>query len=117
MHEVSLADGILQIVEDAAAREGFRRVASLRLEVGALAGVDVEALRFALAAIAPGTPLAEAAVEIEAPPAKAFCFGCGSEIEITSRLDPCPVCGGYRLTPRTGLELRVAELIVQDGEE
>ena len=54
MHEVSLAAGVLQLVEDAAGREHFSRVAALRLEVGQLAGVEVEALRFALEAIAPG---------------------------------------------------------------
>jgi len=48
MHEASLAGGVLQLVEDAARREGFTRLISLRLEAGELAGVDVRALRFAL---------------------------------------------------------------------
>ena len=48
MHEASLAGGILQLVEDAARREKFRRVTLLRLEAGQLAGVETRALRFAL---------------------------------------------------------------------
>ncbi|MFY8087120.1 MAG: hydrogenase/urease maturation nickel metallochaperone HypA, partial [Rubrivivax sp.] len=40
MHEMSLAGGILRLVEEAAAREAFQRVSCLRLEAGALAGVE-----------------------------------------------------------------------------
>ena len=46
MHEMSLAQGILQIVEDTLAREGGGRVSLIRLEVGRLAGVELDALRF-----------------------------------------------------------------------
>ena len=38
MHEMSIAEGILQIVEDAAAQQGFKRVTEVRLEIGALSG-------------------------------------------------------------------------------
>jgi len=57
MHEMSLAGGILKVVDDAAEREPFARVQRLTLSAGALAGVEVRALRFALEAIAPGTRL------------------------------------------------------------
>lgn len=114
MHEVSLAGGILRIVEESAAREGFRRVTSLRLEAGALCSVDVRALRFALEAIAPGTVLQEAALHIEEPPGQAFCFGCGENVHIAARGDACPSCGAYRLHPTGGMELRVLELTVHD---
>lgn len=67
MHELSLADNILQMVEAAAQRERFDRVRVLRLEVGRRAGVEVQALHFALTAIAAGTCLADAAIEIEQP--------------------------------------------------
>ncbi|HNH90456.1 MAG TPA: hydrogenase maturation nickel metallochaperone HypA, partial [Thiobacillaceae bacterium] len=43
---MSLAEGILQIVEDTAAKQGFKRVTEVRLEIGALSGVEVEALSF-----------------------------------------------------------------------
>ena len=65
MHELSLADGILQVVEDAAAREAFARVLQLRLEVGKLAGVELQALRFALEAIAPGTLLDTMSTQVQ----------------------------------------------------
>jgi hydrogenase nickel incorporation protein HypA/HybF len=114
MHELSLAAGILQLVEQAAARERFGRVECLQLEAGALAGVEVPALRFALDAIAPGTLLAGARIEIDEPPGRALCAGCGADVAVASRIDPCPACGGHRLRPTAGLGLRVRELIVRD---
>lgn len=114
MHEVSLAGAIVRIVEQAAERERFRQVERLVLEVGALAGVEVEALRFALEAIAPGTLLEGARVEIIEPPGEALCVRCGEVVTLRSRGEACPGCGAYALTPTGGTELRVLDLIVHD---
>jgi hydrogenase nickel incorporation protein HypA/HybF len=114
MHEMSLAGGILRVVEDAAAREPFERVKRLVLEAGALAGVELRALRFALEAIAPGTLLDGAAIEIDELPGTAWCLHCSTSVPIHSRLDDCPACGSAQLTPTGGTELKVRELIVQD---
>ena len=112
MHELSLADGILRMVEEAATREHFKHVATLRLECGELAGVQVQALRFALDAIAPGTCLEGAEIDIDEPPGRAWCDRCASEVLIESRSDPCPQCNGYPVKITGGGELRVIDLIV-----
>lgn len=112
MHELSLADGILRMVEASAAREHFTRVALLRLEAGALAGVEVPALRFALDAIRGGTCLEGARIEIDAPPGRAWCAHCSAEVLIDSRADPCPQCGGYPVHVLGGTMLRVVDLLV-----
>ena len=112
MHEISLAGGILQMVEQAQAREPFDRVIYLRLEAGALCGVDVSALRFALEAMSPGTCLQAATIDIDEPAAAANCPQCGQCVAIRSRLDPCPHCGSYPLQATGGTELRVMDLRV-----
>lgn len=114
MHELSLAGGIVKLVEDAAARDRFSRVSQLRLEAGALSGVEVRALRFALDAVAPGTCLEGATIEIEEPPGQAWCLRCAATVEIASRTDACPRCGGHQIQPTGGTELRVLELLVHD---
>jgi hydrogenase nickel incorporation protein HypA/HybF len=114
MHEVGLAGDILRMVEDTAAREGGARVRRLTLQAGALAGVEVGALRFALESMVPGTCLEGAQVEIQQPPGVARCEACGETVEIRDRTDPCPRCGAYRLRVRAGTALRVLELILQD---
>jgi hydrogenase nickel incorporation protein HypA/HybF len=114
MHELSLAGGILRVVEQARERDPFGRVSRLRLQAGALAGVELRALRFALESLAPGTVLAGAEFEIDQTPGSAFCMGCGESVEIASRTDDCPLCGSARLQPTGGTELKVLELIVHD---
>lgn len=114
MHEASLAGGVLQLVEDAARREGFSRLIELRLEAGQLAGVDVRALHFALESLAPGTLLARARIVIEEPPGQAWCRPCGQSVRISQRGDACPLCAGYQLQPTGGMELHVVDMRVSD---
>jgi hydrogenase nickel incorporation protein HypA/HybF len=114
MHELSLAGGILRIVEAAAARDRFHRVARLHLEAGALAGVEPGALRFALDAVVPGTCLEGAEITIFEPPGTAWCMRCEASVEIASRAQPCPLCGKYPLQATGGTELRVLDLVVFD---
>jgi hydrogenase nickel incorporation protein HypA/HybF len=115
MHEMSLAGGVLDLVERTAASEGFKCVTGLRLEVGKLSGVEVESLRFALAAIAPGTCLEGAHIEIDEPLGQAWCMNCARLTAIKERGDACEHCGGYQLQTVGGSELRVVELQVDDG--
>jgi hydrogenase nickel incorporation protein HypA/HybF len=114
MHELSLAGGVLRLVEDAAQREGFARVSRLQLEAGALAGVEVRALRFGLDALRPGTVLEGAEILIDEPPGSAWCLRCAETVQIASRADACPRCGGYQIQPTGGTELRVVDLWVHD---
>ena len=109
-----IADEILRIVQASAATQSFHRVASLRLEAGALAGVEVSALRFALDAIAPGTCLEGAQIDIDQPPGRAWCGRCQAEISISHRAEPCPRCAGYPVKPISGQALRVLDLVVLD---
>lgn len=116
MHEMSLAGGVLSLVEQAAVREGFKRVNCLRLEVGKLSGVEIESMRFALQALAPGTCLEGARIEIDEPPGQAWCLICSKLISIKERGDACGHCGGYQLQATGGTELRVVDLLVDDDD-
>jgi hydrogenase nickel incorporation protein HypA/HybF len=113
MHELSLAGSVLQIVEAASARDTFSRVRSLHLSVPALAGVEIDALRFALNSLAPQTVLEGAEVTIDEPPSKARCLDCEATIEITAHDEPCPLCRGYRWQCSSDREIRVVDLLVE----
>jgi hydrogenase nickel incorporation protein HypA/HybF len=112
MHELSLAGGILRLIEQTRERDPFERVTHVTLEVGALSGVEVESLRFALQAIAPDTCLAGAEIEIQEPPAQAWCLPCGQSVPILQRYDLCPQCGSAQLQATSGTELRLVDLRV-----
>ena len=113
MHELSLAGGILRVLEQTSERDPFERITQLRLEVGVLAGVEIESLRFALSSIAANSILAGASIEIDQPPGIAWCLPCSQSVTITSRLDACPHCGAYQLQPTGGTEMRVVDMQVE----
>lgn len=110
MHEMSLAEGVMQLIESAADAQGFTRVRSVRLEIGRLAAVETEALRFAFEAVARGSVAEGAALEIIDVPGAAWCMKCGDTVPIAARGDACPRCGSYQLQLGAGTELRVSEL-------
>ncbi len=113
MHEMTLCMEIVRLIEEQARAQTFHRVRRIRLEVGALAGIEVEALRFGFAATACGTPAEGAALDIEQPPGRACCLDCNATMEVRDREEPCPCCGGWRLRVSGGTEMRVLELEVE----
>ncbi len=112
MHELALAQGIVDLVHDTARRESFRRVRKVRLVVGALACVEPTALLFGFESVARGTLADGASLELEHQPGAAQCVACGQTVEVTSRADLCPKCGSAQLLVTGGDELRVKDLEV-----
>lgn len=112
MHEMSLAESILGIIEEAAERQGFTRVREVRLEIGALAGVEQEALRFCLDVVLKGSVAEGARVKVLPTPGQGWCMQCGESVPIASLYDACPRCGGYQVQATGGLEMRVRDLLV-----
>lgn len=112
MHEMSLAEGIRSIVLDQARSHGFSRVTVLRLEIGRFAGVEKPALEFAFDVVMRGSPAEGARLEMIDLPGKALCYDCMKTVEIAARLDPCPLCGGGKLIPDGGDEMRIRDMEV-----
>lgn len=113
MHEMSLADGVLKLIEDSARANSFSRVKTVWLEIGELAGVEVEAMRFCFDAVMKGTLADGARLDIVVIQGQGQCLACGQTVPIQLRYDPCPLCGGYPVEPTGGMEMRVKELEVE----
>ncbi len=112
MHEMSLCEGIRRVVDDAAKAPDIARVTRVRLEIGKFAGVEKDALTFAWEVVMRGSKAEGAALEMIDLPGKAMCFDCIRTVEIEHRLDPCPECGGGRLLPEAGDEMRIKDMEV-----
>jgi hydrogenase nickel incorporation protein HypA/HybF len=113
MHEMSIAEGILQIVEDAAAQQSFKRVTEVRLEIGALSGVEIEALTFCLEVVLKDGIAEGARIELEKVPGIGYCLGCGETVPVLALYDACPKCGSYQVQATGGTEMRVKDLLVE----
>jgi hydrogenase nickel incorporation protein HypA/HybF len=55
MHEMSLCESILRIIERQAEKEGFSRVLKVRLEIGEHSGASEESLAFCFPFVTKGT--------------------------------------------------------------
>jgi hydrogenase nickel incorporation protein HypA/HybF len=110
MHEMSIAEGVLGIIEDTAKREGIRQVRAVRLEIGQLAAVEIPALRFCFESVVRGSVAEGARLEIDEAPGLAWCFGCCTSVPLASRTDACPRCGSHQLQVSSGTQMRVKDL-------
>ncbi|MCW5808951.1 MAG: hydrogenase maturation nickel metallochaperone HypA [Deltaproteobacteria bacterium] len=108
MHELALIESV---VDEVVARIGDQRVAIVRLEIGALAGVSVEALRTGFDVCIEGTPIAGASLDIVEVAAVARCRSCGSEAALAAYGAPC-ACGGFDRELIAGGELLLKEVEV-----
>lgn len=112
MHEMALCRGMVQIIEEQATAHDYTRVKTVRLEIGPLAAVEPEALRFCFDAATRGTVAENAKLEIVTMAASAWCFSCGETVTISERNGVCPNCGSYQVQVTGGDELRIKELEV-----
>ena len=113
MHEMSLMQDVLEIIEDAAREKKFGRVKTVWLEIGALSGVDPQAVNFCFDAVMQGSVASGAILEILHKPGLAWCMKCGKQVEISARFDACELCGSFELQVTGGDGMRVKELEVE----
>lgn len=112
MHEMSLAQGVIDVIEAEADAQAFTRVKRVVLEVGALSCVDPHALEFGFSAASKNTCAEGARLEIRVPPGTARCFGCNQDVTVSRRGEGCPSCGSHRLIVTGGEDMRVKEMEV-----
>jgi hydrogenase nickel incorporation protein HypA/HybF len=111
MHELSIALSMIEQVEQQAAAQ-CGEVRSIQVKIGDLAGVDVEALRFAWEIARAGTPLAETVLEIEQVQLRVRCRQCGRERTPEIQRIACQDCDDAEQEIVAGRELELISLEV-----
>ena len=113
MHEMSLAEGVLQLIEDTARRESANRVKLVVLEIGRLSSVEPEALKFCFEAVTHGSIAHGAALEIVNVPGAGWCLPCAATVAMSELYGACPQCGSHQVQPTGGTEMRVKEIEIE----
>jgi hydrogenase nickel incorporation protein HypA/HybF len=113
MHELSIAESLLEVALESCRSQGFSRIGSIKVLIGKASGVMPDALLFGFDAVKEGTIADKAALELEEVPVTGRCNDCGrdfttEELYILS----CPHCGGVSYTLLTGRELMITEMEV-----
>ena len=115
MHELSLAQGVLDIVQQYVQPDNQHEVRTVRMKVGELSGVVVESLTFCFAAIISGTAMEGARLEIERIHLRCKCRVCQKETLIQDNKFSCAACGSVDIDIIAGRELQVLDIELDDG--
>jgi hydrogenase nickel incorporation protein HypA/HybF len=116
MHELSVAQGILDLVQHHVPEDQARDVREVTVRIGALSGIVADSLEFCFSAIVAGTPYDGASLAIERVPTRATCNGCSREFGIEELVFRCPHCGGPSIRVVSGDELQVTSVELADPE-
>jgi hydrogenase nickel incorporation protein HypA/HybF len=107
MHELSVAESILEQVEELAAREGADGVNRVTVSVGSLSGVEPDALEFAFPVALETSGLDGVELVIERVPAHMKCAACGRTTEPEFPFAVCAHCGSAEVECLGGRELLI----------
>ena len=117
MHELSIAQNILEIVKEHLPAGVPSQVKSVRIRVGYGAGIVPDSLEFCFNAIIAKTPMQGAVLEIERVPFVVKCNTCGKTSSNESEIFLCSFCDGNDVTMVSGNELQVIAIDLFDEKE
>lgn len=114
MHEVGIANAILEAGQIEARRMAGSRLTRIGVRIGVLSGVDLQALNFALMALRAGTDLENIQIDLQSCPRRNRCTACDREFQTALYSEPCPGCGSKKASLIGGEELELAFVEVED---
>ena len=132
MHELSIAESILDTVRSEARKRPDAHVAKVAVRIGALSGVEPDALSFGFECLVRGTELEPLALVIEPVPRRQRCPACDLTFEVPDgRIENVRAGGGAAIlagldtglrTPDDGLSLSCRrcgrpDTVLAGGEE
>ena len=110
MHELAIAQAIVQQADEVLQKEGGGRVRRVALTIGVLSGVEEHALREAFPIACEGTAAMGADLEIEIEEASVFCRDCEQEVQVTPPFMVCGTCMGSNVDFRKGRDMIIRQV-------
>lgn len=114
MHELSVAQNIIEIVTEHARKHNATSVSEVELTIGTISGVIPETLEFAMDVCVKNTLLEGAKIKMEIIKAKSRCLSCQQEFDMEDIYMICPHCGSMRYEIIQGKELKVKSIKIED---
>src|SRR5947207_757993 len=116
MHEIGIANSILDAVRAEASRHPGAEPRTVAVRIGELTAVDADALRFAFEVLAGESDLRSLKLEIELSPRRQRCGSCSAEFNVAGHEIQCPQCGEERTECVSGDQLELAYLEMEERE-
>jgi hydrogenase nickel incorporation protein HypA/HybF len=112
MHELTLATEMIRQIETILDGREASRVVSVKVDIGALSGVEAEPLSFCFPVAAQGTVAQDARLDILETPVSVACSRCGSQSEPEAPAIYCVECGSTEVEIVAGRDFVIRSLEV-----
>lgn len=112
MHELSIANNIIEIVEEEKTKANAKIISELELEIGSMSGIIVEALEFALEEAKKNSALQQTHILYNEVMAEALCIECQNSFQVDDFFAVCPKCGSFKTDIIKGKDLKIKKLVV-----
>jgi hydrogenase nickel incorporation protein HypA/HybF len=112
MHEMSIAQSLVDILEEEMTRHDANTLKSVRLHVGQLSAIVPHSLTFCFQVITKGTPMEDAKLIIDVISLRGACAKCQKTFEIRDYHFVCPQCGSSDIKTIAGQDLSIVEMEV-----
>jgi hydrogenase nickel incorporation protein HypA/HybF len=113
MHEVGIAQSLLDIAIENCTKQGYNGIESIKIKIGKASGVMPDSILFSFDAMKIGTIAEKASLAIDEVPVSGFCNDCKSNFTVEEAYAiSCPNCGHFSLRIDTGRELNIYEMEV-----
>jgi len=117
MHELSVTESILDIASSHAHKANATKVTRINLVIGKLSSIIDDSVQFYWEIVSEGTLCAGSILNFTRIPAVLHCTTCSNDFEIDQVLSPCPQCGGYKTTIKSGEEFYIDSIEVEKEPE
>ncbi len=115
MHELSVTQNIIEIVNRHAQQAGASRVARIHLVIGDLSSIVDDSVQFYFDYLSEGTPCAHAELVFCRVGVRLVCRECGASWQPEDADWRCPACGQRRAQVAEGREFYVDSIEVEEA--
>ena len=115
MHEMSLVEGLLRVVQDEMRTHPESHVQTVRVRVGRLRQVEPSMLEFCYEAAVRETSLAGSHLEIQQEEATARCDVCSLQFAVEEHWFECPRCHSSDVRLLTGDEVLLTSIVMESA--
>ena len=124
MHELSMAQGIINAVLDTANENNATEVTEVTVEVGRLAMINPEQLQFILGVLVENTLMEDAEIKFEEIPAEIQCYDCDFKGEAIlddkdhyAPMVKCPDCDSLNVETLNGKDIIVKNIVIEKPDD
>jgi len=112
MHEMSIAQSLIDVIKEEMLKHDVRTLRSVRLNIGQMSAIVPDSLSFCFEVITTGTELEGTRLIMDIIPLRGYCPNCNDEFEIKEYAFICPSCNSKEIETIAGQDLSIVEMEV-----